>query len=264
MVDIAGLAASIGSGPSKAKATDFFGGDSAVAIFSVGISGGATDAQLAAKSIIASNKREINRIHGYKVQLTPSDNQALRKLQEKVVVINDKAADGIATEYDLEKRIDYLAAADKILGKPVVDVEADDILATLNEKINDLLAKKLTPAVENRVKLLETLSASYEDKIARNVDSRLPQLQLQNVTRQLLALTPSRSISQLSDNERREYDQLVELVNKHVGEKLSLNSKDSIRVASLQATITELQSSLPADTSGQPTAADVARAYTRF
>ncbi len=266
MVDIAGLAASGGAGPSKAKATDFFGGRSADSVFSIttGGTGGATEVQLAAKDIIASNEREINRIRGYKVQLTPSDNQRLRVLKGKIVDINERTTNATASEKDFENRIKYLAEADKILGKPSADVEADDILATLREKINDLLAPKLNPATERRVKVLETLKDSFASQVERNTNSRTAQLQVQNVVRQIRALTPSRAVSELSVGERREYDELARLTNLHVGEKLVLNSREAIRVANLQTSINSLQSSLPADTSGQPTAAAVARAYTRL
>jgi len=265
MGDVAALISSGGQTPSKAKATDFFGDRSADSVFSIGVSGGsATDSQLAAKAIIASNEREINRIRGYKVQLTPSDNQRLRVLRDKIITINERATNATASEKDFEDRIGFLAEADKILGKPSADIEADDILATLREKINDLLAPKLSPAVERRVKTLETLKSSFEAQVTRNVKNRTPQLQLQNVTRQLLNLTPARAVSELSVPERREYDELASLTNLHVGDKLVLNSREAIRVADLQASINSLKSSLPADTSGQPTAAAVARAYTRL
>jgi len=266
MVDIAGLAASGGAGPSKAKATDFFGGRSADSVFSIlaGSGGGATDSQLAAKAIIASNEREINRIRGYKVQLTPSDNQRLRVLRGKIIDINERATSATASQKDFDDRIKFLAEADKVLGKPSADVEADDILATLREKINDLLAPKLNPATERRVKTLEILQDSFAKQVERNTNNRTAQLQVQNVVRQIRALTPSRAVSELSVGDRREYDELARLTNLHVGEKLVLNSREAIRVADLQNSINSLKSSLPPDTGGAPSAADVARAYTRL
>jgi len=266
MGDIAtSLAASGGSGPGRARATDFFGSPSADSVFSVGVrGGGATDSQLAARAIIDANEREINRIRGYKTQLTPSDNNRLRVLRERILDINERATNAIASPLDFENRIRFLAEADEIIGKPVADVEADDILATLRERIDNLLAPNLSPAVERRVQTLETLRNSFEAQVSRNVANRTPQLQLQNVTRQILALTPARAISELSVGDRREYDELSRLVNLHVGDKLVLNSRESIRVAELQTTINELQGSLPPDNSGQPTAAAVARAYTRL
>jgi len=265
MGDVAALISSGGPPPSKAKATDFFGGRTADSVFSIGVSGGgATKAQLAAKAIISSNEREINRIRGYKIQLTPSDNQRLRVLRDKIITINEKATSATASTKDFENRIKFLAEADKILGKPSANVEADDILATLRKKINDLLAPKLSRSVARRVKVLETLKASFTAQVERNTKSRTPQLQLQNVSRQILKLTPARSVSELSVAERREYDQLASLTNLQAGEKLVLNARESIRVADLQNSINSLKSSLPPDTSGQPTAAAVARAYTRL
>ena len=248
----------------KADATAFFGGGNALSVFSVNVGGGATDAQLAAKSIISSNEAEINRIRGYKVRLTPTDNQQLRKIRGQVIELNEKAKSATATEADLERRVELLAKADKILGKPAADVEADDILATLREKINDVLAPTLTPAIERRVEVLENLKKSLEVQIGRNTGNKRPQLQLQNVVRQIGNLTPPRNVNQLSVSERREYDTLAKLTNKHVGEKLVLDARDSIRVFDLQTTINQMRSQLPPDTSGAPSPADVARAYTRL
>ena len=57
------------------------------------------------------------------------------------------------------------------------------------------------------------------------------------------------------------YDDLVALVNERAGAKVELTVKEATKVAALQRSISELQSVLPPDSSGQPTAADVSRAY---
>ena len=264
MIDIGAFAEAGARRVSKASATDFFGGAPTESIFSAGIGAGASDSDIAAREIIASNEREINRIRGYKVQLTPTDNQRLKVLRTKIIELNEKANSATATELDFDKRKEFLAEADRILGKPSADVETDDILATLRKKIDDLLAPNLNPAVEKRVAVLEKLKSSFETQIARNIKSKTPQLQLQNVQRQIINLTPPRNVNELSKGEQREYNQLAELVNKHVGDKLVLGTREAIRVAELQTSINELKSSLPADTSGGPSAAAVARAYVRL
>lgn len=249
---------------SKASATDFFGGGTAQSVFSVGVGGGATDGQQASKVIIASQETEINRIRGYKLKLTPSETEQLRQIRADVIELNEKAGNATATEEDLDKRKELLAEADVILGKPSADVEADDILATLREKINDVLSPELSNPTQRRVDILEKLKANFEKQITRNPSNKQPQLQLQNVARQILTLTPLTHISQLSSADRKEYDQLVELTNKHVGEKLVLSARESIRVADLQTSINELKASLPADSGSGPSPADVSRAYVRL
>ncbi len=258
------LSGATGSNVSKASATDFFGGGSTESIFTAGQSGGASQSQIAAKSIIASNEREINRIRGYKIQLTPADNQRLKKIREKILELNDKTSAGKTTPFDFESRKKLLAEADKIIGKPSADVEADTVLAGLRKQIDDLLIVKLSPAVEKRVKTLETLKDSFEAQINRNSNAVTPQLQVQNVIRQIRNLTPARNINQLSTAERREYDGLVKQVNDHVEAKLLLDSRESIKVFNLQTTINELQATLPEDTGSQPSAAAVSRAYVRL
>ena len=231
---------------------------------SVGKSAGATPAQQSAQSTITAQKREINRIRGYKLQLTPAENQQLSKIQQKIQEIGARAAQGIARADEFEDRAELFRQADEIIGKPTVDVEADTVLAKLNAAIETLLQPKLSKAVANRVETLERIKSTFEDKIADNPESRTNLSQLQSISRIITELKPLRPVSQLSQAERKTYDDLVQQVNDHAGAKIELSSKEAIRVADLQRSISELSSQLPPDASQQPTAAAVARAYVRL
>jgi len=241
-----------------------FGPASADALLSVGKSGAPTPEQKTAQVTIEAHKREINRIRGYKLQLTPAENQKLSKLQGKIQEINSRAAAGIARPDELEDRAELFREADRIIGKPTVDVEADLTLANLNEQIEALLQPKLDKATARRIESLERIKGQFEDRVAENPKNRTNLSQLQSISRIISELKPLRSVSQLSPAERKDYDALVEQVNAQAGAKIELTSKEAIRVADLQRSISELQSQLPPDASQQPTASAVARAYVRL
>lgn len=233
-------------------------------MLSIGKSAGATPEQETAQATITAQRREINRIRGYKLQLTPAENQKLSQIQQKIQEIGSRAAQGIARPDEFEDRAELFREADRIIGKPTVDVEADTVLADLNAKIEALLQPKLPKAVAQRVESLERIKSSYEDKIAENPDSRTNIAQIQSLSRIITELKPLREVSELSQAERREYDELVQQVNDHAGAKIELTSKEAIKVAALQSSISQLSSQLPPDASTQPTAAAVARAYVRL
>ena len=65
----------------KYSGADIFGGGSAESVFAAG-AGGASNEQVAAKAIVTAQKREINRIKGYKLELTPAENQRLAEIQK--------------------------------------------------------------------------------------------------------------------------------------------------------------------------------------
>ena len=244
--------------------SSIFGSGSAVTIFAANVTAGTTPAQQAAKTTIDSAKQEINRIRGYKLQLTPAEKGQLSKIQEKIQDINKKAAAGTVRQDELDDRAEYYLEADTIIGKPSSDVESDEILEAFRNKIDELLAPRLDRARANRLETLEKLKANLEEQISDNPKNRTAQLRFQNVSRQVSELTPSRPVHELSQSERVEYDNLVEQVNEYAGAKLVLNARDSIRVYNLEKTIQEMEGSLPPDPAGQPTSASVARAYARF
>ena len=246
------------------SATSIFGGGSATTLFSATLSGGATDAQQAAQAVVDGAQQQINRIRGYKVQLTPAENKRLEDIQKDIVKINEKAANGTVRPDELEDRSELFLEADTIIGKPSAGVENDDFLDEIREKIDEVLAPRLTPQQQDRLDTLNTLLSSFEERISDDPTNLVAIRQVQNVQKQIAQIDVPRQVSQLSVSEKLEYDALVEEANAHAGAKLLLNSRESVRVQALEETIGQMSSSLPADPAGQPTAAAVARAYSRL
>ena len=247
-----------------AKATDVFGSPRVESIFAVGVTAAPTPQQETARVSIIAQKREINRIYGYKLQLTPAENQRLAEIQEEVLEIERKASQGTARVDELDDRIELLAEADEIIGKPVVDVEADDTLAEYSQAVETLLHPKLDPTQLAQVERLERVKATIEENLGDNPESPTLLAQFQSVSALIDNLTPPRPVSALSKTERDLYDDLAELINDHVGVKLQLNAKEMIRVAELERSILQLQELLPPDISQQPTPQSVSLAYARL
>lgn len=250
-------------------AQSIFGSSNALTVFSIGATqGGATQEQLAAKTAVGAAEREINGIRGYKPRLSLAENQRLTKIQEKIQSLNQKARDGNILASEIEDREELYLEADTIIGKPSASVELDDDtedeLDIIREKIDDLLAPKLDRASANRLETLENLKVTIEEQLTDGTGGRTAQLRLQNVVAQINNLTPPRQLHQLSPSERAEYNELADEANDVSGVKLVLSARESDRVYNLETTIRDLQATLPADTSNQPTTADVARAYTRI
>lgn len=246
------------------SSSSLFGDASASSIIGAGQSSGPGSVGQVAQTTVEAHKREINRIRGYKLQLTPSDNQKLAKLQVRIQQIEARVGDGTARADELDERQELFKEADRIIGKPIVDADADEELAELASGIETLLLPKLPKAQADRVALLERLNTTYEDKVIANPDNRTARQQLQTVTRLIAELQPRRPVTELSKAEARSYDDLVALVNERAGAKVELTVKEATKVAALQRSISELQAVLPPDSSGQPTAADVSRAYARL
>lgn len=241
-----------------ATATSLFGSSSAESIFS---SGQTASDQQSAKVIISAHKREINRIRGYKEELTPTDNNRLTKLAEKIRAIVAKASAGTVRPDELTDRTEYLKEADRIIGKPTVDLEVDITLAGYNNLKLAILESKLPPATAKRVAFLERFKNNLEDIINSNPDRLAPQLQFQSVNRILNQLNPLRLTTDLTRAEAKTYDNIVTLMNDHVGHKVELSVKDSNRVIALERSIALFQGSLGPDLSKQPTPQAVANAY---
>lgn len=247
-----------------ASASSIFGGGSASSIFAAGVNLGATEQQQAAQEVVNASNREIKRIRGYKVQLTPADNKRLGEIQKDITRINSKVSDGSVRSDELEDRELLYLEADTIIGKPSAGIENDKTLDGIREKIDELLSKRLTPQQEKRIETLTTLQESFQDRLDDDPSNVNTIRQLQNIQYQINQIDQPRNVSQLSVTEKKEYDELVDQANTHAGAKLLLNSRDSIRVQNLQETIDQMASSLPADPASQPTAASVARAYARI
>lgn len=245
-----------------ANAESLFGSASAQDVIAAGAAASGTSDQQSAQVIIKAHKREINRIHGYKLDLTPSELQRLRDLQEDIQEIQSKAAAGTVRQDELDDRIEFLEEADRILGKPIVDVEADETLAEYNNLRVSLLEPKLDGSRAKRVAFIERFKASLEAQINENPERHSLQLQFQSIDRQLKALKPLRSPTQLSKAESKAYDDIVGLINDHAGVKIELTVAEWTKVEALESSITKFQANLGPDPSQQPTAQAVANAYT--
>lgn len=246
------------------SATSIFGGGTADSIFAAGTSGGATDAQIAAQTVVNASKQEINRIRGYKPLLTPAENNRLTEIQTEISKLNEKASNGTLRSDEIEDRAALFLEADTIIGKPSANVENDDFLDGIRDQIDDLLAPRLTPPQERRLETLNTLLTGFEERLAEDSTNVVAIRQVQNIQKQIANIDVPRLVSQLSVSEKQEYDSLVEQANEHAGAKLLLNSTESVRVQNLEENIERVSGSLPPSAAGQPTAASVARAYTRL
>ncbi|MFQ5625267.1 MAG: hypothetical protein ACE5FM_01265 [Methyloligellaceae bacterium] len=246
----------------SSTASALFGSASAKSIVSATQATSGTSDQQSARSIINAHNREINRIRGYKLDLTPSDKRKLVELKEKIQAIETKASKGTVREDELDDRLEMLDEADVIIGKPIVDVEADQQLANFNSLKLALLEPKLDNAIAKRVAFFERFRDTIEQQINDNPDRFSLQLKFQSVVKQLDVLKPLRSTSQLSVAERKAYDDIVELINDHAGVKIELTSQESDKVDTLKRSIEQFENSLGPDISKQPTPQAVARAYT--
>lgn len=246
------------------EATSIFGGGTAVSIFAANVTGGASEAQQAAQVVVDAAKQQINRIRGYKLQLTPADNKRLEEIQAEIVKINQKATNGTVRQDEIEDRAELFLEADIILGKPSAEVENDDVLDDIRARIDEVLAPRLTPQQEDRLATLNTLLANFEERLADDPSNVIAIRQVQNIQKQIANIDVPRLVTQLSVSEKLEYDALVEEANTHAGAKLLLNARETGRVQALEETIASMEAQLPPDPAGQPTAAAIARAYTRF
>lgn len=245
-----------------ANASSLFGASSAQDVIAAGAASSGTSDQQSAQVIIKASKREINRIRGYKLDLTPSELQRLRDLQEDIQKIQSKAAAGTVRADELDDRVEFLEEADRILGKPIVDVEADEKLAEYNNLRVALLEPKLEGSRAKRVAFIERFKASLEAEINASPERHSLQLKFQAINRQLNALKPLRSPTELSKAESKAYDDIVGLINEHAGVKIELTVAESAKVAALESSISKFQANLGPDPSQQPSAQAVANAYT--
>lgn len=246
----------------SASAETFFGPATGEAVIAAAQSGSATTDAASAQAIVTAQRREVNRIRGYKLELTRAEEQKLTELKEDILVIARKALEGTARPSELDDRLEMLKEADRIIGKPIVDVEADDKLAELNALKVAILEPKLDNATAKRVAFLERFRDSVELQVERSPDRKSLKEKFSAVVQQIDRMKPLRQTSQLSKAERRTYDDIVELINDHIGAKVELSSRESDRVASLEASIEQFQAFVGADLSQQPTPQAVARAYT--
>lgn len=242
-----------------ANAESFFGSASADSIIGAGIAdSGSSDGQVAL-SLTLSAKREINRILGYKLELTPSEKQRLTELQADITKIEAKINDGTVREDELNDRTEMIEEADRIIGKPIVEVEADDKLKEYNDLKLAILQPKLSDARKRQIEFMQRYKDNLELQISESPGRITLQQAFRSVSSQLERLNPLRSASELNPREAKAYDDIVELMNDHTGVKVEITAAETRRVEALQKAISDFQSRLP-DFS-QPSASQAARAY---
>ncbi len=246
----------------SASPETFFGRGDGEAVIAAAQSGSAGTDPASAKAIVTAHRREINRIRGYKLELTRAEEKKLTELKEDILEIAGKALEGTARPDELDDRLEMLKEANRIIGKPIVDVEADDKLAELNALKVAILEPKLDNATAKRVAFLERFRDSIEQQVIRSPDRKSLKNKFNAIVQQIDTMKPLRQTSRLSKAERRTYDDVVELINDHIGAKVELTTRESDRVASLEASIVQFQAFVGADLSQQPTPQAVARAYT--
>lgn len=240
-------------------AESLFGSTSADTIIGAGLAGSSNAGQNALTLTIAA-KREINIIRGYKPELTLAEKQRLLDLQKKIQKIDVKINDGTVRPDELDDRVEFRNEADRIIGKPIVDVEADDTLKEYNTLKLAVLQPRLDPTLRKRIEFMERYKDTLEKELSFNPERLSLQRAFRGVAAQLDRLNPLRSPSQLPGQEIKTYDDLVELINDHAGAKVELTVAETRRVEALQKAISDFQSQIP-DFS-QPSAQQAARAYT--
>ncbi len=211
-----------------------FGAPTADALFSAGLS---TSVQ-ANDLIVKSLQRDLDRLNGYKVDLSPSEQDRLASLQEQIGRINERASpDGVLSDSDATERTELYQKAYAILGKDYVDVKKDSTLTELMQKVDDLLEPKLRGAQKARLDRLRTLEANFLNDYDPGTVSNAKMQQIRNIQVQIRELTPPRKISTLSVTERADYNSLVEQINEKAGTDLLLNTRDRLKAEQIQATI---------------------------
>lgn len=240
-------------------AQSLFGSTSADTIISAGVSDTSVNAQNALTMTIAA-KREINRIRGYKLELTLAEKQRLRDIQEDIRKIDVKINDGTVRPDELDDRVAFIDEADRIIGKPIVDVEADETLKEYNNLRLAILQPRLDPTLRKRIEFMERYKDTLEKQLSESPDRLSLQRAFRGVASQLDRLNPLNSPAQLRGQAAKTYDDLVELINDHAGVKVELTVAENRRVEALQKAISDFASQVP-DVS-QPSAQQAARAYT--
>lgn len=229
----------------NSKALDFFGGGDATTFLGGGT---ATDLfgkssvnseQQVAETIVTASRREINRIRGYKLQLTPAETAQLDAIQAEILKIQEKTQNGTVRPDELVDRTALYEEADLLIGKPVLDfdTDADDTYTEYVSALETLMLPTLDPAVQDRVDTLSRVKDNLEEKLSESPESATLLSRFQSVSGIIDELQPLRLVEQLSAEERALYDTTVELINDYTGVELQLSSVDAMRVTQLERTI---------------------------
>ncbi len=205
-------------------------------VFGVNAAGSVNSNQLLQKSL----KRKLDRVQGYRVDLTPAETRQLAKLQDQIVRLEQRAGPGGLSIDQYNDRAGLYREANKILGKDYVDVEADSVLKGLIDQVDALLEPKYRGAKKERLDNLRKLEIRLYESFARGNTSSALARQIANVKSQIASLVPPRRMSELSASERREYDALVEKVNARAGADYLLGARKREKAEAIQASMARL------------------------
>ena len=188
---------------------------------------------------------QIDRIQGYRTNLSPADKKKLADYQEKIVNFNQTASTRVLTAKELGERADAYIASYAILGKEYEDFSNDSFVKAKSEELSALLASKPVGAEAKRLERLQNVMANLRAKaFSRDDPSKIPATlfsQISSVNKQIAALTSPRPISSLSRAELRQHDELVGEINDYVGFELELTSSKKQQIERLQKTIQVIQ-----------------------
>lgn len=244
------------------SADNLFGGAGANSIFT----GSDANSGEAVRASLKGLERELNRLLGFKSDFPPAQKKRLDQLQTEIAAIEKRGKDKGLDENEAKRRAERYQEAYAIMGKDYVDIGENEQLQALSDKVDALLEPRLQGAKKQRLERLRKLEDSFLDALGNNPKNETARRQLRNVKVQIGRLIPPRQISELSLSERREYDDLVEQINKMAGTEFLLESKKRMRADKIRASMAELEAQASALGIGQsgPSAAEVARAYTRL
>ncbi|MEC9368316.1 MAG: hypothetical protein VX871_06430 [Pseudomonadota bacterium] len=184
-------------------------------VFRLNSAGGVNANQLIARGL----KREIDRLQGFKVDITPADARRLADLQTRIARLEANAGpDGLSTDAFNDRAALFREAYD-ILGKPYVDIDKDPTLKQLVGLVDTLLEPKLNPASRQRLENLRKLEENYFNQFSRGNTSKTLAARIANVQQQIKVLTPPRKIKELNFEERAAYDKIVEQINLRAGQE---------------------------------------------
>ncbi len=230
---------------SSTKATDLFGeGNADVSnLFSASVaatSGLTVDTK---DIVVKALQDQIDRLQGYRTNLTPAEKQDLTEYQDTITNINEIATGRLLTDDEIQERAEAYIEAYKILGKEYQDFSSDDFITEKSQELEDLLATKPTGAEATRLERLQTTYDNLMDS-ATNRDTDPPATlvaQISSIYKQISQLTAARPMASLTPDEIRQHDALVEEINDHAGFEVELNSTKKAQIERLQDTIDQIE-----------------------
>lgn len=242
-------------------ASNVIGGGDATSVFSSSNTNNVrTSLEVSAKGL----KRELDRLNGFKTDLTPAQNEVLARNQAEITEIEQSVTDsqGLTSE-QIQRRAELFQESYRILGKDFVDQEQDPRLKSLTDQVDALLQPNLRGAQKTRLDRLQTLEANAYQATLDAPGNETAVRRLRNIQSQVRELTVPRLVQELSVSEKREYDALVDQVNEVAKTEFVLPSRKRMRAEQIQSSLSQVEAQLAAVGTPEigPTAAQAVRAY---